>query len=38
MAAILKLEKSRYLDNSLTDCCEIWDDYAFWHSAPYGPH
>ena len=34
---MLKLEKSPYLDHALTDCREIWHDYAFSHSAPCGP-
>jgi len=36
MAAILKVEKSQYLDNALTACWEIWHDYAIWHSTPCG--
>ena len=33
----LEIRKSRYIDNALTDYREIWHDYVFWHSAPYGP-
>ena len=30
-AAILKNPKSRYLDNGLTDCHEIWHDDVIRH-------
>jgi len=36
-AAILKIDKSPYLSNGLTDRLEIWHNNAFWPSWPFPP-
>ena len=33
-ATILKIQKSRYLGNGLTDWHSIWSDDAYWPSEP----